>query len=374
MKIVVRVLPVFLALVAGCGGQKPGGSAKAAEAQTVAEVEVVRATQAPANAVYTAQSTLAVEHEADLLAEEEGRLLQVLADQGQRVRRGQMLGRLDDAQLREQLDQNRAGLKAQQVRAREAEVLRQGAEVELQRQAELRKEGLGSLRDFDRARFNLEALRHEVETAGYELERAKHKVAEDELRLSRMELRAPFDGIVARRYARIGQMLLRNDKVLRVTELHPLLVHFTVPESVRRGVAPGAAVEVVPSGQTSSVPARVIRTSYVVDAASGSLDCTAKLVDPVLESLVPGMAVDVKVPGGAADSAIWIPASAVLRHSASEGDVYIVVGDRIRRRTVRLGNETSAGVQVLSGVSPGDQVALHPNEKLQDGMMIRARL
>lgn len=369
----ITVLLTLLPLLTACNRQKSSALASAAETVHAIEVQVGQVSQGPPGHAYSAPSTLTVEHEADLLAEEEGRLLEVLADEGQRVKRGQVLAQTDDARLRKQLDQDHAARKSLEVKVQEGEVLREGAEVELQRQSELHKAGLGNLRDFDRARFNLAALRQEVESARFELERANHKVEEDELRLSRMELRTPFDGIVSRRYARIGQMLLKNDKVLRVTEMRPLLVRFMVPEAVRGVVGAGASVEVIPAGQASRVRARVIRTSYVVDAASGSLECTAQLVGPVPAHLVPGMAVEIKVPGPVAESAIRIPASAVLRRPDGKAEVFLVVADHLARRSVQLGPETAAGVQVLRGLRPGDRVALNVSDKMEDGLAVRVR-
>jgi membrane fusion protein (multidrug efflux system) len=252
----------------------------------------------------------------------------------------------------------------------------QAAEVDLQRQSELFKEKLGSQRDYDRARFNLEAMGQEVEKVKHELGRTRARVEADELSISRMELRSPFDGIVSRRYARTGELLLPDAKVMRVTELRPLLVRFTVPEPLRQAAREGAVLEVAPADSSApGVTARVIRTGYVVDAASGAVECTARLVEPVPDSLVPGMAVEVKIPGagGAAQAIAWIPRAAVHRTAGGSGEIFAVQGDRLRKRSVRLGRETESIVQVTGGLNPGDKIAAQFSEKLQDGMAVRVR-
>jgi RND family efflux transporter MFP subunit len=365
-----------LAVLAACGGEPQQPAAKAADVVAEVEIYVVPAPDSASAAPLTVSSTLAVEHEADLLAYEDGQLEQVLADLGQKVKKGEVLARLDATRLRNQIEQDKAQVQLEQASADQAEVLRQGAEVELQRQAELRKEGLGSQRDYDRARFSLQAYRQEIEKAKAALEQAKAKLQDDQIRLSRMDLRAPFDGIVSRRYARTGQMLLHDEKVLRVTELRPLLVRFTVPESARHAAATGAEVQVFPSDPAAGAArARVVRTSQVVDASSGSLECTAQLIEPVAEGLVPGMAVDVRVPTAPQKSAptLVVPAAALRRTGEGSADLFAVQGDRLQRRSVKLGRETALGVQVLSGVVPGDRIVARVSDNLRDGMPARVR-
>jgi RND family efflux transporter MFP subunit len=367
---------VLLAGLSGCSTDKPPQTAKAAEAVADVEVYVVPAVDSSAARPLTVASTLAVEREADLIAQEEGRLMEVMADLGQRVKQNELLARLDASRLRKQIEQDRAEARMLEASAKQAEVQRQAAEVELQQQAELRKEGLGSLRDFDRARFSLESYKVEIVKAAADFERAKAKLEDGEIRLARMDIRAPFDGIISRRYARVGQSLLRDEKVLRLTELRPLLVRFTVPESARHAAATGAMVDVFPTDAAAGPSkARVVRTSMVVDAASGSLECTAQLTEPVAGGLVPGMAVDVRIPGAIpkAGAGVTVPSAALHRTGEDRADVFVVLGDRLQKRSVKIGHESAFGVQVLSGFSGGERIVARFSEKLQDGMPVRTR-
>jgi RND family efflux transporter MFP subunit len=373
LKLRFAILLALAAALAGCG-QQPSGAGGAAPPEV--EVTVLAATESTPRGFAT-QSTLMVEHETDLLAEEEGRLLEVLVDQGRRVRKGELLARMDDARLRKTVEQDRAEAQRVEVHARQASVLREAAEVELQRQTELRKEGLGSMRDYDRARFNLEAMKQEVEKARFEYEAVRARLEQDEIRLGKLQIRAPYDGIVSRRYAREGQFLPVNERILRVTELRPLLVRFTVPESIRRMAVEGRTVEIKPADEAAGAAmARVIRTGFVVDAASGSVECTAQMLEPLSDAFVPGMSVEVRIPDAPVSSAekgFLVPHSAVRRTGAGQGSIFIVRGDKLEKRDVRLGAESSAGVRVLSGVSAGDRVVLSAGGNLQDGMLVRIR-
>jgi membrane fusion protein (multidrug efflux system) len=369
----MAILLVLTGMLAGCGQRAPE---PAAAPPVEVEVVVLKPEDAAARG-YATQSTLMVEREADLLAEEEGRLLEVLVDQGRRVRKGELLVRMDDSRLRKTFEQDRADTRRLEVQSKQAQVIREAAEVELQRQTELRKEGLGSLRDYDRARFNLEAVKQDVEKARFDLERARAKLEEDEIRMGKLQVRAPFDGLVSRRYAREGQYLQLGEKILRVTELRPLLVRFTVPETIRRAAIEGRTVEVKPADPSlGAVNARVIRTAFVVDAASGTVECVALLQEPVPDALVPGIGVEVRIAdaqAGEPGAAFVVPFGAVRRTAANEGSVFIVRGDKLEKRNVKLGAEAAGGVRVVGGVAAGDRVVVSAAGNLQEGAAVRVR-
>lgn len=370
----VCALAVVL-LLSACGGTPTQQAAREASPEVEVDVFIVPPAPAP-EAALSVPSTLTVEHEADLLAEEPGRLAEVLVDQGAAVKKGQLLARLDSERLRKQLDQDRAELEHLEAELKQDEVLVKAAEVELQRQTELRNEGLGSMRDFDRARFNLESVRHEVMKGQSKRDVARAKVEEGEIRVARLSIRAPFDGVVARRYAREGQLLLQDEKVMRVTELRPLLVRFTVPEAYRTAARTGTAVAVHPlDGSVRAAAARIVRTGYVVDAASGAVECIARMDDPVPAELVPGMAVEVRFPElpRRAPPVAVIPPSALRRSSDDRGEVFVITGNRLQRRQVQLGRDTPAGVEVRSGISAGERLVRHAAPQLQDGMSVRIR-
>src|SRR5262249_5538213 len=156
----------------------------------------------------------------------------------------------------------------------------------------------------------------------------------------------------------------------------PLLVRFTVPESLRSSAQTGSVVEVFPLDQPGDgIRAHVLRTGYVVDAASGSVDCVARLLEPVPARLVPGMSVEVKLAGQAREpaAALWIPRTAVRGAADGTAMVFQVKSDRLQQRPVKLGRETLASVQVLGGISAGDKIVAQASEDLREGMAVRVR-
>jgi membrane fusion protein (multidrug efflux system) len=112
-----------------------------------------------------------------------------------------------------------------------------------------------------------------------------------EAELEKTRIRAPFAGLVARRYIRVGQTVLkdeRDDRCFRISELRPLQVRFLVSEMTARRPRTGEMVNVVPVSDSQRVyPARIVKVSPTVDPASGSYDVTAQLVAAGLTELRP---------------------------------------------------------------------------------------
>jgi len=116
------------------------------------------------------------------------------------------------------------------------------------------------------------------------------------LELEKTQIRAPFDGAVIRRYVQRGQNVLKDEKVFRVGEMHPLRVRFLVPESQGRAPRVGDAVELkLASDGEQAYKARIEKVSPTVDPASGSYEVSAQM-DGAPPGLRPGMAVRILWP------------------------------------------------------------------------------
>ena len=117
-------------------------------------------------------------------------------------------------------------------------------------------------------------------------------------------IRAPFSGVVARRYIRQGQGVAKGEKSFHVSQMSPLLVVFAIPESA--GAAPriGEKLNVMAGTSNGSYAARITKISPTIDPASGAYEATAELSGTNLGSLRPGMAARV----------MWPPTSVGVSH------------------------------------------------------------
>jgi len=287
-------LGVALAMM-GCASEAPvaPNSAEAGALTT----KPVSSTTAESGDSQGILSVLSVEHEVDLLAQREGAVMEIVKDEGSRVKKGETLARLDDRQLAAELEKAEAELRVTQndVKYLEAELKAKAANYH--RQQELRKYGLSSDADMEKAEFEVKGGEYDVDSQRSKVERVRAEIRSMQLELEKTRIRAPFDGVVVRRYIRQGQDVVKDDKCFRVSQLSPLRVQFQVSETSWQHPQVGDTLKIaIGSDNQRTYNARISQISPTVDAASGSYDLTALLVGPDVSALRPGMAVRVLWP------------------------------------------------------------------------------
>lgn len=274
--------------------------------------DVVAADPAPASAAATSAtsrpapntpastdilSVLSVEHQVDVAAERDGRVLSIARDEGSSVRAGDVLAQFDDRDLQMELIKARDDLRVSQnnVQYKEAELKAKNAA--LRRQQELRHYGLSSEADLEQAEF--EAKGAEYDLHGWEAlaQSGEAAVRQIEIEVDQMHIHAPFSGVVVSRYIRQGDAVKKGDKCFRVSQLAPLEVRFQIPESSPRRPARGAPVTLSTiSAPARELTARITKISPTIDPASDSYDVVAQLTTGRQSGLLPGMAVRVHWP------------------------------------------------------------------------------
>lgn len=283
---------VLVAAVAvGCTSEPGPDQAAAAPAKAAAS--------APAVAAPTARvipAVLTVEHEVDVQAEHDGEVLELAADEGSKVEAGAVLAKLDSRQVEAQLEQARADLKISEYNVKYNEAELHANQSRLERAQLMFKEGLGSKADLDTAEFMAKGSTYDLESWKAKVDKSRAELKALEIQTQKTRIRAPFGGVVSRRYVRQGDVVTKGSKCFRLSQLSPLLVEFQVPETDAHKPAVDQPVRgILLSDPNQSFDARVTRVGPVVDAASGSYDVTAALVNPS-PALKPGMAVHITWP------------------------------------------------------------------------------
>ncbi|KPJ82406.1 MAG: hypothetical protein AMJ58_01420 [Gammaproteobacteria bacterium SG8_30] len=341
------------AILAGCD-QANGKSAsdEAVKAPPPVPVEVALSRRADMLAVYSGTSTVVADHAALIMPKVQGEIVAVLADEGDRVRAGQVLARLDGDLLRLELAQAEANLRK--------------LERDYERNVELQKRGLVSVTAFDNLRYELDAAR-----ATYDLA---------QLRLSYTEIRSPIPGIVIDRrgIVRVGNTVTpvggviesADSALFAVADFDSLVVNVQVPETQMSRLAVGQPARV----RVDAVPGRSFdgRISLItpgVDDETATFPVKLELEDP--DGLLrPGMFARVDIVYERKPDALQIPRSALL-----DGDgpprVFVATDGTARERLVELGLSSGGYVEVLSGVEPGDQVVVIGQGALKEGAVVR---
>lgn len=243
-------------------------------------------------------SVLSVEHQVDVATQRDGVVISVAKDEGAAVKTGDVLGQLDDRTLQMELIKARDDLHVSEnnVKFKEAEL--KAKDAAYRRQQQLRQLGLSSQADLEAAEFQAKGAEYDMQ--GYQalVESGQAEIHRIEIEIDQTRLRAPFSGVVVRRYIREGEAIGKSDKCFRVSQLSPLQVQFQIPESSARRPQRGASVEVSLVGDSNRpLSARIVKISPTVDPASDSYDVVAQLTGTRLSDLRPGMAVRVNWPG-----------------------------------------------------------------------------
>jgi RND family efflux transporter MFP subunit len=242
-----------------------------------------------------ASGPLLVEDQVDVAAQRPGVLAQLLVDVGQPVRKGQLLAALDDRQLTAERQAARAQVQVAQANLKDWEAETRMAEADFRRAEGMFKAQLNTQEQLDHARYKWEGSVYEIDKGKQELLQRQAALQAVSLELEKTHVRAPFDGVVARRYVRLGQEVATGDRLFWVTAIRPLQVKFTLPEKLMGHIKRGQMLSVSclddPGIKHS---AKVIQVSPVVDPSSGTFEVLAQLVNPS-RNLRPGMTANIRI-------------------------------------------------------------------------------
>jgi RND family efflux transporter MFP subunit len=246
---------------------------------------------------YTASGPIVVENQVEVAAQREGVVVQTFVEPGTRVRKGQLLAKLDDRQIVADLQGARARTASTEADLNNWKAEAKVLESDLQRASKMWDAQLITQEQFEHARFKAEADQWDVKRVEQLLLNARDTERSLELELEKTRVTAPFDGVVARRYIRVGQTVTRDERLIWVTATGPLRVRFTLPSKFLQQMKIGqrVAITVADGNPALEHSGRVIQVSPVVDPASGTIEVLAELTGAAPD-LRPGMQADVHLP------------------------------------------------------------------------------
>jgi RND family efflux transporter MFP subunit len=384
---------VLSVLAAACGG---GGSqaASAPEPKPAAvRIETAQAAEEPIARFLNVSGTLVAEEQAEVAAEVAGRVVGTPVERGTPVGVGSTLVRVaaDEAEAQAQeADANVAQIHARLGQAAQsadfdvervpevasARASRDLAKADFERVGTLYERKLVSKSEFDTRQAQADNAQRQYESArnGAEQQRQALAAAQARLALARKAVadtvvRAPFAGVVAERLVSVGDYVTRGTKVATVMRVNPLRVELTVPAQFIAAVATGRPVTLEVDaypGQTFTGTVRYV--SPGVRADSRALVVEAAVPNPQ-GLLKPGLFVTARIEQGAPTPGVVIPSAAVLT-TAGTSRVFVVVDDHVEERIVTTGQTVSDRVEVTSGLTAKDTVAVSNVAKLTDGAEI----
>ena len=383
------VAVVLLLLVVSAGGWYWATSVQAA-AVRVAPVAVKSASAGP-GAVLNASGYVTARRRATVSSKVTGKVVEIFIEEGQAVKAGQVLARLDDSQARAEMSLAEARLAASRRSVAEDEARLREAQLNHQRRERLLKEGVVGRAELDTAQAEVDSIKARIDFA-----REQIGVAESQVNLSRtylndMVVRAPFSGVAISKDAQPGEMIspvsagggFTRTGIGTIVDMSSLEIEVDVNESFINRVKSGQKVEAVLDAYPDwRIPAHVITTVPTADRQKATVRVRIGF-DELDPRILPDMGVKVSFlrdaeptsaiatsANTAAAARFEIPKAAV-RTDNDRPVVFVVRDNRVERRAVRTGLEQGDVVEVLSGVSAGEQVVINPPATLKDGDRIR---
>lgn len=390
MRTLVAVLAAGLAF-ASCSKSETAQARGRDEAAKPVKTEAVR--QETVRRSVEVVGTLTAVDEATISSEADGVVSRILVDLGDRVAAGQVMVELDREKAQYSYEQQKAAVARALAKygasapdrlpaiEQTPDVQRASAELVQARQAfdraqELHKRQLVPRQTLDDA----EAMRL-AKQAGYEsaLQNAKNlradidaseasmKLAERQLRDT--QIRAPFDGYVQRRLVNLGQLVKAPTAVMNIVRVDPLKVTAEIPERMAPWIHAGEAVTLyVDAYPGKAITGKVSRISPAVNTQTRAFPFEA-LVPNGQAILKPGTFARVHVESGKVDQVMTL-SYAAIQYRYGVNRVFVVDGDRLGARELKVGDRVGDRIEVVAGVKPGEMVAVTDVDKLADGLKV----
>ncbi|RIL06097.1 MAG: hypothetical protein DCC71_08075 [Proteobacteria bacterium] len=266
-----------------------------------------------------------------------------------------------------EIDPERRQLEVESARAMIAQADAQAAEAarELSRMEKLHAQGVAADAKLDQVRTQLRLAKSSRDAA-----QAQLGMAERSLRDS--NVRAPFAGLVARRFVSEGEFVQPGQKLFDLVALDPIEVEFHLPERDSSRVAQGASVAVRVAPFPDEVfEAKVSVVSPTIDPQTRTLRVKALLPNGD-GRLRPGLFARADLGVAVRENVPMIPQEAVLQR-ADGAVAFRLEGDRVERRSLKLGAYHEGRVEVVEGLAPGDLVVVRGQDKLVDGSPVSVR-
>jgi len=266
-----------------------------AASPTLAEHAAPSTQPAAANS-FLASGPIVVENQVDILAQRAGVVSAIQIDVGKAVRKGDLLASLDDRQIIAERDAAAANVRSAEANLQDWQAETGVDEADYRRAQAMRDAGINTQEELDHAHYKLIGSQYEIEKAKQDLDHAKNSLRALDLEVEKTRITAPFGGIVARRYTRVGQSVAVGDRLFWITAVSPLQVKFTLPERFLGAMTKGQAVSVSSADASPAVnhAARVIDVSPVVDPSSGTIEVLAQ-IEGAAPDLRPGMLANIQI-------------------------------------------------------------------------------
>ncbi len=339
-----------------------------------------------AGTVLTATGYVMPKIKASVSPQVTGQLDELLVDVGSEVKKGDLLGKIANEDLRAQERQIEAEILSQKALLEEARANYEDVKLEFERQDNLIREGAVSQSSYDAAETALKVASARVASAEAGLENARAMLDVVRTEIEKTLIRAPFDGIILRKEAEVGEIVgprlgsgstRGSTALVTMCDMSSLEVEVDVNEAyisrLREGMPASIVLDAAPR---KSYPGTIRKIVPTADRLKATVEVKVAFSETD-ESVLPEMGAQVsfleeKSGEGEHEPAIWTPATAI-RRSEGKTIVFTVMDGRVEAVPVESGPATGGNVQILSGLQGGEVVIKDPPEGLESGRKVRTK-
>ncbi len=270
--------------------------------------------------------SLVAKERVDLVSEVSGRVVDIRFKEGEFVKKGTVLVKLNDDELLTQL--------------KRAQYQYSLLKEKLDRQKILLNKDAVSREDFDQAQTEYNVLSQDIE-------QLKSKI-------DKCEVKAPFDGMLGFRAVSLGAYLVPNSKITTLVDIKNLVVEFSIPEKYATKRLIGSIAKFTVQGSTKEYAAKVYAIDPELDIKTRSIMFRASYFNSD-GSLRPGMSAKVSLATGQATKSIYVPNEALISDITGKL-IWIIKNGKAESKLVQTGQRTVDKIEILSGIQPGDTV------------------
>jgi len=323
--------------------------------------------------------------ESPILARAEGYVIKRYVDIGDRVKAGTLLAELDTPDLDQQvaqaqaaLEQARATLAQAKASVEQNKANAQLAEVTAKRNATLVSRGVLSQQEGDQSDSTFLAQAASVRAAEANVAAAQQNVGASEANLRRLldlqaykKVRAPFDGVITVRNIDTGALITTGStQLFRMAQYGTLRIFANVPQSEYSAFHVGTPADIL----VTELPGRKFKG--MVARLSGALDTNTRtlLTEVQVENptgiLLPGMYAQVHFAVARLAAPILIPGDAVVTRAGGTSVAVVDASNQVHFRTIQLGRDFGASVEVISGLDENEAVIVNPTDEVREGILV----
>lgn len=322
-------------------GAQPAQASTAPAPRSGVPVEVGKVELMTVNEEVEALGTLAADESVVIAPEIAGRVIALGFKEGDRVKKGQDLVKLDTAILDAELKQLQADLGL--------------ARDTFERNRSLSQRGVGTQVAFDEATAKLAS--------------AEARVQLSQAKLAQSTIRAPFDGVVGLRSVSVGDFVAVGKTLVTLTNIDPIKVDFRVPETFLSRVKVGQSIGVkVDALAGREFEGKIFAIDPVVDINGRAIRLRASVPNADL-ALKPGLFARIVIQVDQRDNALVVPETAVMPDGVGKM-VYIVENGKAKRVQVEIGKRLPGKVEIVKGVTPAMQIVTAGQMRLRDGATV----